>query len=138
MTPESSTFNNRVFIEPLTPKSPSQVKKRTSILRKALDMSLNSPPASPKRKTITIWEAAVKGDVKSIHSLLSQGVSINQRDPITDHTPLIAAVADLDDPNKVPNIAILELLINRGAEINAFDHKTKQTILHHLCARPNP
>ncbi|KAF9180501.1 hypothetical protein BGZ50_006170 [Haplosporangium sp. Z 11] len=138
MTPEPSTFNNRSLIEPLAPKSPTQIKKRTSILRKALDMSLNSPPASPKRKTTTIWEAAIKGDVKSIHSLLSQGVSVNQRDPITDHTPLIAAVADLDDPNKVPNIAILELLINRGAEINAFDHKTKQTILHHLCARLNP
>jgi ankyrin repeat protein len=114
------------------------IKKRTSILRKALDMSLNSPPASPKRKLIPIWEAAVKGDVKTINSLLSQGVSVNQRDPLTDHTPLIAAVADLENPNQAPNTTILELLINRGAEINAFDQKTKQTILHHLCLRPNP
>ncbi|KAF9383825.1 hypothetical protein CPC16_008740 [Podila verticillata] len=138
MTPEPSTYSVRSQIEPLTPKSPTPIKKRTSILRKALDMSLNSPPASPKRKNIQIWEAAVKGDVKTIHSLLSQGVSVNQRDPITDHTPLLAAVADLDPPDKVPNITILELLINRGAEINAFDHKTKQTLLHHLCSRPNP
>lgn len=101
-------------------------------------MSLNSPPASPKRKPIQIWEAVVKGDVKSINTLLSQGISVNQRDPLTDHTPLIAAVADLENLNQAPNIAVLELLINRGAEINAFDHKTKQTILHHLCARPNP
>lgn len=101
-------------------------------------MSLNSPPASPKRKNIQIWEAAVKGDVKSIHSLLSQGISVNQRDPLTDHTPLLAAVADLENPNQAPNIAILELLINRGAEINAYDQKTKQTLLHHLCSRPNP
>ncbi|KAF9300666.1 hypothetical protein BGZ74_007631 [Mortierella antarctica] len=138
MTPEPSTYSARSQIEPLTPKSPTPIKKRTSILRKALDMSLNSPPASPKRKNIQIWEAVVKGDVKSIHSLLSQGVSVNQRDPLTDHTPLLAAVADLDPPDKVPNVAILELLINRGAEINAFDHKTKQTLLHHLCSRPNP
>ncbi|KAF9314425.1 hypothetical protein BG003_004192 [Podila horticola] len=138
MTPEPSTYGARSQIEPLTPKSPTPIKKRTSILRKALDMSLNSPPASPRRKNIQIWEAAVKGDVKSIHSLLSQGVSVNQRDPVTDHTPLLAAVADLDPPDKVPNIVILELLINRGAEINAFDHKTKQTLLHHLCSRPNP
>ncbi|KAF9948615.1 hypothetical protein BGZ72_009492 [Mortierella alpina] len=134
---EQSASSSRSLVEPMTPKSPTQIRKRTSILRKALDMSLNSPPSSPRRKT-QIWEAAVKGDVKSIHSLLSQGVSVNQRDPVTDHTPLIAAVADLDNPNQVPNIAILELLINRGAEINAFDHKTKQTILHHLCSRLNP
>ncbi|KAF9941075.1 hypothetical protein BGZ67_005933 [Mortierella alpina] len=134
---ELSASSSRSFVEPMTLKSPTQVRKRTSILRKALDMSLNSPPASPRRKA-QIWEAAVKGDVKSIHSLLSQGVSVNQRDPVTDHTPLIAAVADLDNPNQVPSIATLELLINRGAEINAFDHKTKQTILHHLCSRPNP
>ncbi|KAG0204853.1 hypothetical protein BGX28_003350 [Mortierella sp. GBA30] len=136
--PEPTAFSSRSLIEPLTPKSSSQIRKRTSILRKALDMSFNSPPASPKRKTMQIWEAAVKGDVKSIHSLLSQGVSVNQRDPVTDHTPLIAAVADLENPNQVPNIATLELLINRGAEINAFDQRTKQTILHHLCSRPNP
>ncbi|KAF9285685.1 hypothetical protein BGZ68_003648 [Mortierella alpina] len=134
---ELSASSTRSLVEPLTPKSPTQIRKRTSILRKALDMSLNSPPASPRRKA-QIWEAAAKGDVKSINSLLSQGVSVNQRDPVTDHTPLIAAVADLDNPNQVPNIATLELLINRGAEINAFDHKTKQTILHHLCSRLNP
>ncbi|CAO3573926.1 unnamed protein product [Mortierella alpina] len=134
---ELSASSNRSLVEPMVPKSPPQIRKRTSILRKALDMSLNSPPASPRRKA-QIWEAAVKGDVKSIHSLLSQGVSVNQRDPVTDHTPLIAAVADLDNPNQVPNIAILELLINRGAEINAFDHKSKQTILHHLCSRASP
>ncbi|KAK3845595.1 MAG: hypothetical protein J3R72DRAFT_396961 [Linnemannia gamsii] len=138
MTPEPSSYTARPLIEPLTPKSPGMIKKRTSILRKALDMSLNSPPASPKRKLIPIWEAAVKGDVKTINSLLSQGVSVNQRDPLTDHTPLIAAVADLENPNQAPNTTILELLINRGAEINAFDQKTKQTILHHLCLRPNP
>ncbi|KAF8980685.1 hypothetical protein BGZ46_003855 [Entomortierella lignicola] len=135
-TPENPV--PRVLFEPLAPKAVNQpLKKRTSILRKALDMSLNPPP-SPKRKTIQIWEAAVKGDIKSINTLLSQGVSVNQRDPVTDHTPLIAAVADLDNPNQTPNIAVLELLINRGAEINAFDHKTKQTILHHLCSRPTP
>ncbi|KAG0288999.1 hypothetical protein BGZ96_007331 [Linnemannia gamsii] len=138
MTPEPSSYSGRPLLEPLTPKSPNMIKKRTSILRKALDMSLNSPPASPKRKLIPIWEAAVKGDVKTINSLLSQGVSVNQRDPLTDHTPLIAAVADLENPNQAPNTTILELLINRGAEINAFDQKTKQTILHHLCLRPNP
>ncbi|KAG0301601.1 hypothetical protein BGZ97_002713, partial [Linnemannia gamsii] len=138
MTPEPSSYSARPLIEPFTPKSPNMIKKRTSILRKALDMSLNSPPASPKRKLIPIWEAAVKGDVKTINSLLSQGVSVNQRDPLTDHTPLIAAVADLENPNQAPNTTILELLINRGAEINAFDQKTKQTILHHLCLRPNP
>ncbi|KAF9360012.1 hypothetical protein BGX26_010763 [Mortierella sp. AD094] len=145
-TPENHTFSTRSLIEPLTPKTPTtatqqqhqQLKKRTSILRKALDMSLNSPPSSPKRKTMQIWEVAVKGDTKTINSLLSQGVSVNQRDPATDHTPLIAAVADLDNPNQTPNIAVLELLINRGAEINAFDQKTKQTILHHLCSRPSP
>ncbi|KAI8606389.1 hypothetical protein EDD21DRAFT_361029 [Dissophora ornata] len=136
--PESSASSSRSLIDPLVPKSPTQIRRRTSILRKALDMSLNSPPASPKRKTMQIWEAAVKGDVKTIHSLLSQGVSVNQRDTVTDHTPLIAAVADLENPNQVPNISILELLINRGAEINACDHKSKQTILHHLCSRPNP
>ncbi|KAI7832279.1 hypothetical protein BC939DRAFT_99925 [Gamsiella multidivaricata] len=134
----SGGFSTRSLIEPLTPKSPSQGRKRTSILRKALDMSLNSPPASPKRKDIQIWEAAVKGDTKAINSLLSKGISVNQRDPVTDYTPLISTVADLDNPNQVPNIAVLELLINRGAEINAFDQKTKQTILHHLCSRPNP
>ncbi|KAF9085517.1 hypothetical protein BGX29_001907, partial [Mortierella sp. GBA35] len=138
MIPEPNSYSARPIIEPLTPKSPNIIKKRTSILRKALDMSLNSPPASPKRKLIPIWEAAVKGDVKAINSLLSQGVSVNQRDPLTDHTPLIAAVADLENPNQAPNTTILELLINRGAEINAFDQKTKQTILHHLCLRPNP
>src|SRR5689334_22559594 len=138
MTPEPSSYSARPIKEPMTPKSPNMIKKRTSILRKALDMSLNSPPASPKRKLIPIWEAAVKGDAKTINSLLSQGVSVNQRDPITDHTPLIAAVADLENPNQAPNTNILELLINRGAEINAFDQKTKQTILHHLCLRPNP
>ncbi|KAF9430948.1 hypothetical protein BGZ94_001694 [Podila epigama] len=138
MTPEPASYSSRPQNEPLTPKSPNQIKKRTSILRKALDMSLNSPPASPKRKNMQIWEAAVKGDVKAINSLLSQGVSVNQRDPVTDHTPLLAAVADLENPNQVPNISVLELLINRGAEINAFDHKTKQTLLHHLCSRPNP
>ncbi|KAF9911488.1 hypothetical protein EC991_003290 [Linnemannia zychae] len=138
MTPEPNTYSTRPLIEPMTPKSPGMIKKRTSILRKALDMSLNSPPASPKRKLVPIWEAAVKGDVKTINSLLSQGVSVNQRDPLTDHTPLIAAVADLENPNQAPNTTILELLINRGAEINAFDQKTKQTILHHLCLRPNP
>ncbi|KAF9924974.1 hypothetical protein FBU30_005168 [Linnemannia zychae] len=138
MTPDSTPFSSRSITEPATPKSPTMVKKRTSILRKALDMSLNSPPASPKRKLIPIWEAAVKGDVKTINSLLSQGVSVNQRDPLTDHTPLIAAVADLENPNQIPNTTILELLINRGAEINAFDQKTKQTILHHLCSRPTP
>lgn len=138
MTPEPNSYSGRPLREPLTPKSPNVIKKRTSILRKALDMSLNSPPASPKRKLIPIWEAAVKGDVKTINSLLSQGVSVNQRDPLTDHTPLIAAVADLENPNQAPNTTILELLINRGAEINAFDQKTKQTILHHLCLRPNP
>jgi ankyrin repeat protein len=137
----SRSNNNINNIEASTstiPQSPSLAKKRTSILRKALDMSLNSPPSSPKRKTIQIWEAAVKGDVKTIHSLLSQGISVNQRDPVTDHTPLLAAVADLENPNQAPNIAILELLINRGAEINAYDQKTKQTLLHHLCSRPNP
>ncbi|KAF9103110.1 hypothetical protein BGX27_010736, partial [Mortierella sp. AM989] len=138
-TPESHTYSAHSLIEPLTPKMPTQqLKKRTSILRKALDMSLNSPPSSPKRKTMQIWEATVKGDIKTINSLLSQGVSVNQRDPVTDHTPLIAAVADLDNPNQTPNIAVLELLINRGAEINAFDQRTKQTILHHLCSRPSP
>ncbi|KAG0328358.1 hypothetical protein BGZ99_005541 [Dissophora globulifera] len=138
VAPEPVGFSTRSLIEPLTPKTPSPIMKRTSILRKALDMSLNSPPTSPRRKPVQIWEAAVKGDVKAIHTLLSQGVSVNQRDPTTDHTPLIAAVADLENPNQVPNVATLELLINRGAEINAFDHKTKQTILHHLCSRPNP
>ncbi|KAF9899056.1 hypothetical protein BX616_003318 [Lobosporangium transversale] len=137
-TLENNGYSSRSLIEPLTPKSPNQIKKRTSILRKALDMSLNSPPASPKRKALHIWEAAAKGDTKSINSLLSQGISVNQRDPLTDHTPLIAAVTDIENPQQVPSIPALELLINRGAEINAFDQKTKQTILHHLCSRPNP
>ncbi|KAG0019251.1 hypothetical protein BGZ80_006105 [Entomortierella chlamydospora] len=99
---------------------------------------LTSSSSDNTRKTMQIWEAVVRGDTKTINSLLSQGVSVNQRDPITDHTPLIAAVADLDNPNQTPSIPVLELLINRGAEINAFDQKTKQTILHHLCSRPNP
>ncbi|KAK3821523.1 MAG: hypothetical protein J3Q66DRAFT_367223 [Benniella sp.] len=133
-TPEPGALSARSLMESSAPN----LKKRTSILRRALDLSLNSPPASPKRKTVQIWEAVVKGDLKTIHSLLSQGVSVNQRHPVTDHTPLIAAVADLENPNQVPNISVLELLINRGAEINAFDQKTKQTILHHMCARPNP
>jgi len=132
--PEPGALSARSLMESSAPT----LKKRTSILRRALDLSLNSPPASPKRKTVQIWEAVVKGDLKTIHSLLSQGVSVNQRHPVTDHTPLIAAVADLENPNQVPNINVLEVLINRGAEINAFDQKTKQTILHHMCARPNP
>ncbi|KAF9434606.1 hypothetical protein BGZ76_007740 [Entomortierella beljakovae] len=135
-TPESQIFSAKSLVEPIIPKSPTQLRHRTSILRKALDMSLNSPPASPRRRNIQIWEAVVKGDTKTINSLLSQGVSVNQRDPVTEHTPLIAAVADLENSNQTPNIPVLELLINRGAEINAFDNKTKQTILHHLCSRP--
>ncbi|KAG0246267.1 hypothetical protein BGX31_003457 [Mortierella sp. GBA43] len=132
--PEPSSLISRSLIE----SSGSTLKKRTSILRRALDLSLNSPPASPKRKSVQIWEAVVKGDIKAINTLLSQGISVNQRDPVTDHTPLLATVADLENPTQVPNTNVMELLINRGAEINAFDQKTKQTILHHLCARPNP
>ncbi|KAF9578361.1 hypothetical protein BGW38_005877, partial [Lunasporangiospora selenospora] len=133
-----SAASTRALIEPLkTPKSPNFPKRNTSILRAVLDMSLNAPPVSPKRKNIQIWEAVVKADIKSINTLLSQGISVNQRDPVTGFTPLLAAVADLE-PNQTPSIPVMELLINRGAEINAFDFKTKQTLLHHLCARPNP
>ncbi|KAF9971353.1 hypothetical protein BGZ73_005724 [Actinomortierella ambigua] len=94
--------------------------------------------ASSKSDTKTIWAAAAKGDSKTVQSLLSRGTySINQRDPATDHTPLLAAVADGPAANAMPSIALLELLINRGAEINAVDQKTKQTVLHHLCGRPD-
>ncbi|KAG0265622.1 hypothetical protein DFQ27_000497 [Actinomortierella ambigua] len=120
------------------PPSPAQQQHHQQQPQHRKQVSIWSS-ASSKGETRTIWAAAAKGDTKTVQSLLSKGTySINQRDPATDHTPLLAAVADSTPAGAIPSIALLELLINRGAEINAVDQKTKQTVLHHLCGRPDP
>ncbi|MBE9125034.1 protein kinase domain-containing protein [Coleofasciculus sp. LEGE 07081] len=69
-----------------------------------------------------LYEGIMGGDIETVRYYLDRGVNVNARE-YQDHTPLHWAVS-----NNKPNIA--ELLIDRGADIQARYDEDGHTVLH--------
>lgn len=78
--------------------------------------------ASPTGKASTIWAAAQAGDLGAIGRHLASGVAVNDVDPERGGTPLLWAAV-------TGRAEAIELLIRRGADVNAVD-RDGGTALH--------
>ena len=78
--------------------------------------SASSKPggASPTGKASSIWAAARAGDLGAIERQIASGVSVNDVDPDRGGTPLLWAAV-------TGRAEAIELLIGRGADLNAVD-----------------
>jgi ankyrin repeat protein len=68
-------------------------------------------------RTSTLHQAAREGNLPVIRRLLAKGADVNQRDPETGHTPLMAACL-----SEAAGPEIVRLLIDHGADVHARLH----------------
>ncbi len=81
-----------------------------------------SGDASPTGKTLDIWAAARAGDLGAIEGHLAGGAAVDGVDPERGGTPLLWAAV-------TGRAEAIELLIKRGADVNAVD-RDGSTALH--------
>jgi ankyrin repeat protein len=72
--------------------------------------------AQSKNQASELTLYAAQGDINAVQRALASGVSVNSVDPIHNATALHAAAA-------VGNIRLIELLIDKGADLNAPDRR---------------
>jgi ankyrin repeat protein len=81
------------------------------------------PSGQPqKRRNVALTEAARMGDVKAVEAALDDGADVNTRDA-DGITPLMHAARgdrpEIAKPSMTDHPEVVELLIKRGADINA-------------------
>lgn len=74
--------------------------------------------AQSKNQASELTLYAAQGDINAVQRALASGVSVNSVDPIHNATALHAAAAAA-----VGNIRLIELLIDKGADLNALDRR---------------
>lgn len=57
------------------------------------------------------FDAIYDGDIQKVEALLAQGANINDNEPMTGDTPLMAAAS-------LGNAAMVRMLISKGADMN--------------------
>jgi ankyrin repeat protein len=81
-----------------------------------------SPGPQQARRNLKLFEAVQVGDVKLAEALLDAGAEVNRRDA-DGITPLMQAARgrrpNISDPAPTDHPEVVELLIKRGADVNA-------------------
>src|SRR5947209_10048596 len=93
-----------------------------AVLAAAMVVWWLSPGQRQKRHNAALVEAARSGDVRAVEAALDGGANDNARDP-DGITPLMHAARgdrpDIDNPAPTDRPEVAELLIKRGADVNA-------------------
>lgn len=79
--------------------------------------------ASPKQLGDALTLAARASSLQSVSFLLDAGIDVNQKDSFRE-----AAIQAALNPHIQPNAALIKLLVERGAEIEAQDRTTQERL----------
>jgi len=85
--------------------------------------STESKTPSGKNPGISIHEAATNGDVNAVQWHLDNGTDVDAKNE-ADWTPLVLAVENMGK-NSTQHMEVAKLLINKGADVNAINIRTR-------------
>ncbi len=97
----------------------------------ALDSSGNTPLTCLVTQVGVLADANAAGQLRAMQYLLEHGAKVDGSDANAGETPLMVAAVHGDNPDQTAGqVAVVKLLLDKGANVNAVTERQHLTALH--------